>query len=155
MKIVLDNFVLEQINITKQEHLNLIKKFDRDDLVKKYLYPYKESFYDLVTESTRGDNIFYNFYVIYKDNKPIGYIEIEAPNKTFLNCALLNSERNKGYASMITRELSNYFLSNYAEVNSVNAIIRKNNLYSINAIENAGFNSIKEDADFITYNKTR
>ena len=38
----LKNFRLEQMNITKKEHLELIKEFERDDLVKEYLFPYKE-----------------------------------------------------------------------------------------------------------------
>ena len=151
----LPNFRLEEIDTNNEEHFNLIKAFDRDELAKKYLFPYKPSFYDLVNESISTDNIFNTFYIIYFKNRPIGYVEIESPNTTYLNYALLHSERKKGYASMFLRELSIYLLENYKEVNSVNAIIRKNNSNSINAVKRAGLSKIEEDSKFETYRKNR
>ena len=42
MKIELPSFILEKMNITNSKHLQVIKEFDRDYIVKKYLYPYKD-----------------------------------------------------------------------------------------------------------------
>lgn len=151
----LKNFRLEQMNITKKEHLELIKEFERDDLVKKYLFPYKESFCDMVSENDYSYKVFHTFFVVYFQDKPIGYVEIESPNNTYLNYALLRSERKKGYASMLLKELSLYLLENYEEVKSVNAIIRKNNLDSINVVKKAGLSKIEEDSSFETYRKNR
>lgn len=154
-KIVLENFVLEEIDITKKEHLEIIKIFDNDSLVKKYLYPYKDSFYDLVTDSIKTDDIFNTFYIIYTNNTPIGYMEIEKPNKTFLNSALIPTERRKGYSTQLLKELSSYLLKNYSNVNSVNTIIRKTNESSIGTVLKAGLTKVEEDTNFVTYGKTR
>lgn len=135
-------------------HLNLINIFERDYLVKKYLFPYKESFYDLVNESVKSDKIFHKFYIIKFNNKPIGYVEIESPNTTYLNYALIRSERKKGYATMFIKDITEYLLKQ-EEVNSVNAIIRKNNIDSINVFKRLEFDKVLEDSNFETYKKTR
>ncbi len=153
--IILDNFVLEKLDLTNNQHLNLISAFDRDETVKKYLYPYKKSFYDLVSKGVSGSDIFHNFYVIRKDNKIVGYIQIEAPGETYLRAALLKEERQKGIISELLKELSKYLLTNYKEVNSINAIIRNTNLASINAVKKAGFINSDSDNEFETYTKTR
>lgn len=156
MKVInLKRFRLEEIDITKQEHLDMIKEFDNDPLVKQYLYPYKNSFYDLVCDAIKTDDIFRTFYVIYFSNKAIGYIEIESPNKTFLNLALIKSERRKGYSKLLLQELSDCLLENYSNVNSVNAIIRKDNRNSISAVESAGLIKTEEDSKFVTYSRLR
>ena len=70
MKIELPSFILEKINITNSKHLQVIKEFDRDYIVKKYLYPYKDSFYDLVSNDLNSPTVFNTFYIIYlKENK--------------------------------------------------------------------------------------
>ena len=56
---------------------------------------------------------------------------------------------------MLLKELSLYLLENYEEVKSVNAIIRKNNLDSINVVKKAGLSKIEEDSSFETYRKNR
>lgn len=151
----LENFRLEEISITKQEHLDMIKEFDRDPLAKQYLFPYKESFYDLVSDAYKTDDIFDTFYAIYTLDKLIGYIEIGRSNKTLLNSAILKSERNKGYSKQLLKELCDYLLTNYSSVQSVDTIIRKDNVNSINTVKSAGLVKVEEDSKFETYRKTR
>lgn len=155
-KIILENFELEKIDLTNKEHLQLIRRFDNDYLVKKYLYPYKDSFYDLVTESFDSQTIFNSFYVINYENRAIGYVEIENMKDTYLNYALLKEERKKGLASKFLKELSKYLLENYKEfVNSVNTIIRNSNNDSIKASINSGFILTEDKDGFVTYSSKR
>ena len=156
MKVInLKSFRLEEIDITKQEHLDMIKEFDNDSSVKQYLYPYKDSFYDLVCDAIKTDDIFRTFYAIYTENRIIGYMEIGNSKSTNLNSALIKSERNKGYSKLLLKELSNYLLENYSSVNSVNTIIRKDNKNSISTVESAGLVKTEEDSKFVTYSSLR
>lgn len=154
-EIYLPSFMLEKMSLTNQKHLELIKKLDNDDLVKKYLFPYKSSFYDLVTENIESFTFFHNFYVIYLKEKIIGYVEIETPKKTYLNYAILKEERNKGYALLFLREIADYILNTYQqEVESVNTIIRKTNQASIQASLKSGFVLLEDnDPNFETFTK--
>lgn len=97
---ILAEFYVRKNVFNKSKTFRINKKLDNDDLVKKYLFPYKSSFYDLVTENIESFTFFHNFYVIYLKEKIIGYVEIETPKKTYLNYAILKEERNKGYASL-------------------------------------------------------
>ena len=150
----LDNFHLEKMDITNDEHLALIRKFDNDSLIKEYLYPYKDSFYDLVVNNYNSSSIFNSFFVIHYEERIIGYIEIEKQKDVFLNYAFLEDERKKGLASSFLKELSNYLLENYKNnVESVNGIIRNDNTASIHACKKAGFSLVKKEARFNTYRK--
>ncbi len=156
MKIInLENFKLEEIDITKQQHLDVIKKFDNDSLVKKYLYPYKDSFYDLVSEGYKTDNIFNTFYIIYFGVIPVGYVEIESPKETFINYALLKSERKRGYAQLFLKELYEYLFEN-TDIKSFNLIIRSDNIDSIKVAKKVGLTEVPySDTKFQTFKKTR
>lgn len=153
--IQLENFKLEQMVLTKIEHLKLIRSFDNDDVVKKYLYPYKASFYDLVESKTPSPTIFNNFYVIYYKDRIIGYIELENSQNVKLNCALLEHERNKGLTSRLLKELSTYLLDNYDDVRHVSAIIDNNNKASIKTVKNSGFDFYEESDGFSTYGRKK
>lgn len=156
-KIILPSFELDKFDIRKREHLELVKKFDRDESVKKYLFPYKDSFYDLITNSVNGDEIFNNFYVINYENRIIGYIEIENKKKTFLNSAIFYNERKKGYSTLLLKEISDYLLINYPEdVDSVNVIFRTSNSGSVSVLKNSDFQKVENnDVNFETYTKGR
>lgn len=154
--IKLENFILEKIDIRNPKHINLIKQFDNDALVKKYLYPYKESFYDMVLDNDMSDFLFNSFYIINYQDRIVGYVEIKNIKDVDINYALLKSERNRGIATLFLKELSSYLLKECQDqIMSVNTIIRKENIPSINASKKAMFKLYKEDSKFETYRKTK
>lgn len=153
-QINLKNFTLKQVNLSDKNHLEIIESFNNDDLVKKYIFPHKSSFYELVWEYVDTPDIFNTFYLIYHLEKPIGYVEVESSKNVYLNYALLNSERNKGYASLFLKELSD-FLIDYKNVISVEALVKKDNIASIKVLKNAGLIKTGEDNNFIMYKKTK
>ena len=155
MKIILDNFILIKLDRTNDTHIDFIKKIDNDSDIKKYLYPYNATFDDFIDSRVAGFDIFNNFYIVYYENRIIGYIEIENYKNVFINCALLKNERNKGFGSKILSELTSYILSNYPNVLSVNTIIRNENQASIHATMKSGFEFIENKDGFSTYGKKR
>lgn len=155
MEIVLKDFRLIKIDRTNDAHINFIKEVDRDSDIKKYLFPYNDSFEDFMDTRFSGNDIFNNFFVIIYDNRIIGYIEIESFKEVKLNCALLRSERSKGLGSLLTRELIDYILVNYPNVLSVNTLIRNENKASIQAAINSGLEFIETKDGFTTYGKKR
>lgn len=157
MKIELPSFILEKINITNSKHLQVIKEFDRDYIVKKYLYPYKDSFYDLVSNDLNSPTVFNTFYIIYlkENNKPIGYTEIGIPKNTYINAAFLNQERGKGYGTKFLSELSLYLITNYSdEIETINTIVHRENLASRKTCLNSGFIELEtKNPKFVAYVK--
>lgn len=154
MKIVLNNFILEKINLTNNEHLSLINKFEYDSDVKKYLFPYYSSFYEMVEKNAIGTDIFNNSYIIYYEDRIVGYIELENINNVSLNYALLRKERHKGIITKLIDELSDYLLDN-EKVKSVKAIIRNGNKASLSAISKSKFEFVENKNDFSTYERKR
>lgn len=155
-KIYLRNFILEKFDLNNEKHLELIKKFDSDKTVKKYIFPNDESFYDLVTSISNSNTIFNSFYVIYYEDRIIGYVEIENMKDTYLNCALLKEERTKGIGTKFLNEIALYLLLNYKDkVDSVNAMIESSNKASINATKKSGFTFIESDNELEKYSIKR
>ena len=156
MKIELPSFILEKMNITNSKHLQVIKEFDRDYIVKKYLYPYKDSFYDLVSNDLNSPTVFNTFYIIYlkENNKPIGYTEIGRPKNTYINAAFLNQER-AGYVTKFLSELSLYLINNCSdEIETINTIVHRENLASRKNCLNSGFIEVEtENPKFVAYVK--
>ena len=155
MEIVLEDFTLIKIDRTNDIHNRFIKEVDMDTDIKKYLYPYNNSLDDFIDTRYSGIDIFNNFYVITYENRIIGYMEIESFKEVKLNYALLKDERGKGLGSLLIRELTNYILSNYPDVISVNTIIRNENKSSIHASIKGGLDFIDSKDGFTTYGKKR
>ena len=155
-KIILEDFILIQIDMTNDRHIKFIKEINNDDLIKKYLFPYNESLEDFIDSKVSGVDIFNNFYIIYYENREVGYIEIENMKNVSLNYALLSSERGNGLDSKLLKELSKYILDNYSDqIESVNTIIRNENEASIHASIKGGFDFIETKDGFTTYSKRR
>lgn len=156
-EIVLPSFKLEKFDVTKSEHLMLIKRFEFDSDVKKRLYPYKDSFYDLITDNIKSSTIFHSFYVIWFEERIIGYTEIESPRKTFINAAFLKEERSKGFGTRFLRELADYLLANYQEqIESVNTIVHSDNIGSIKNCLKSGFTQVPyKDSNYQTFTRGR
>lgn len=152
--IKLDSFILEKMNLKDKDHLLLIKKFEFDNDVRKYNYPYSGSFYNLVTSNGYTDDIFNSFFVIKYEDRIIGYLEIEKSKEVYLNYALLKEERGKGLGPQVLKELSDYLLREYKNsIDKIDIIVDNKNKPSLKATIKSGFEEVENLNGFTTYRK--
>ena len=99
-KIILNNFILEEFNEENKDYFNIIKKFDMDEQINKYIIATEDSFSDIVDYYmlSNDDTIYNKLYLVKSlDNKVIGSLELDGVmNNLYINYCILKKYRNNG-----------------------------------------------------------
>jgi RimJ/RimL family protein N-acetyltransferase len=120
----------------------LAEELDKDELVcgpNGYLWSIKNLFND--TRYLARNDIYNSPFAIYDKENPVGYIEISPIfNKMVdISYAILKKERQKGYATITLKEITDIILNDVYNIDKVILIVDINNYISQNVALKAGF----------------
>lgn len=91
-------------------------------------------------------------YLVENNNKFVAFIYIQVKNNILsIDLGVLKSERGKHYSTNINQDITDYILNNF-DIDYIRVCIDENNIGSIKAVLNAGFE--KEEGNNIYYIKT-
>ena len=145
-KIILNNFILEEFNEENKDYFNIIKKFDMDEQINKYIIATEDSFSDIVDYYmlSNDDTIYNKLYLVKSlDNKVIGSLELDGVmNNLYINYCILKKYRNNGYCTRLLREITMYLLR---KVKSISLLIKEDNEKSKKLALKNGYNNVGYD----------
>ncbi len=138
MKIILDNFQLEEFNRENNEHREVLEKLNKDQGVKRYLGDINYSIERI--NKRYCENRFNKAFIPYYNEYPIGYISLSYIDDEYqISCGILNEFRKENLASLLLEEFSDYLLNNYEEIDKLTAKIESDNIGSIKAASLASY----------------
>lgn len=146
--IELDDFVLKEYMGSNSDRL-FLNYLDNDPFVMRYITSSGlDNYFNRLTNNLNDFGINDNkVYIVYKGNIRIGVILIQKlvsyDDREFMEISYIIAPeyRNRGYASLLLKEYSNYYQDNYNS--DLYLQIRNDNIYSRKAALNAGY--VKDD----------
>lgn len=152
--ITLDDFILDEFGFDNEKHILLkdnIIKSTNSELISKDI----DTYIKRNNELNKQDKITNTYVVNYKDNL-IGlsfvnyHPEVVRDGQTLkeeveIGTGLLDEYRGKHLGTLLEKELSKKLLEMYPRFNEIVARIDNDNINSIKAATNAGFEHIKDD----------
>lgn len=154
MGIFLKNFKLERVNFFDEEKINYIEGLLDDDLIKKYLGYLKDGI--LISKNIGYLN---SHYVVKNGDDYVGYLYLSPPfikdekTESEIRYAIDSLYRRSGLGNTLVKEVSDYILEN-ENIDSLVAIIQKQNLISQHIVENNGYIQDGEDIDGLIFEKS-
>ncbi len=142
--IELDDFILKEYMGFSTDKL-FLNYLDNDSFIMKYITSEGlDNYFNRITDNSNEFGINDNkVYIVYKNNIRIGVILIQKlvsyGDKVFMEISYMIAPeyRNRGYASLLLKEFSDYYQDNYK--NDLYLQIRNDNIYSRKVALNAGF----------------
>lgn len=154
MDIFLKNFKLERVNFFDEKKINYIEGLLDDDLIKKYLGYLKDGI--LISKNIGYLN---SHYVVKNGDDYVGYLYLSPPfikdekTESEIRYAIDSLYRRSGLGNTLVKEVSDYILEN-KNIDSLVAIIQKQNLISQHIVENNGYIQDGEDIDGLIFEKS-
>lgn len=148
MNIELDSLILTRYS--EEKHKFLKDEFESGKSHSEYIHQIGQR---LETSKDNNRSIYQSAFVVEDLGIPIGYVFISSMirDEVFLEYAVLEEHRGKGYGSDIIRETSDYLFQNH-NIRAIRLDIDPSNKNSINAAEASGYN-VDED-EFASRNYT-
>lgn len=153
MTIKLDNFILKEFDINDKNDLIFLDKLIKSNNSELFCRDIKK--FILTNIDRRKEDSITNSYICFKDNEDIGLATVNYhPKEDKFNeeieigLILLDCARGKGYGSIIERKLSEKLLEMYPRFNMVVGRIDKDNLPSLKAVQNAGFEYVSSNEKY-------
>ena len=141
----LENFILEEFNEENKDYFNIVRKFDMDEQINKYIIATEDSFSDIVHFYNLHDDSIYNCIYLVKllNGQMIGSIELDGKkDDLYINYCILKDFRNNGYCTRLLREITMYLLK---EVKSISLLIKEDNEKSKKLALKNGYNNVGYD----------
>ena len=154
MEIFLKDLKLERVNFFDEEKINYIEGLLNDELIKKYLGYLKDGI-------SISKNIGYlnSHYVVKRGSNNVGYLYLSPPfikdkrTSSEIRYAIDSLYRQSSLGNLLVKEISDYILEN-ENIDSLVAIIQKQNLISKHIVENNGYIQDGEDIDGLIFEKS-
>ena len=144
--IKLENFMLEEFKDDNKDFFNIVKEFDMDDQINKYIISTEDSYSDIVHyyNSYSDDSIYNSIYLVkLLDGQIIGSIELDGmSDDLYINYCILKKFRNNGYCTRLLREITLYLLK---DVKKISLLIKDDNDKSKKLALKNGYNNIGYD----------
>lgn len=155
MEIFLVNIKLERINFFDQEKIDYIEKLIDDEEIKKYLSYLQNGIFI-------SKNIGYlnSHYVVKVDSNYVGYLYLSPPfikddkRQSEIRYAIDSMYRECGLANSLVKNVSDLILEK-EDIESLIAVVQKDNLISQHIVEKNGYIQKEEDLDGIIFEKNR
>ena len=141
----LENFILEEFNEENNDYFNIVRKFDMDEQINKYIIATEDSFSDIVHYYNLCNDSIYNSIYLVKllNGQIIGSIELDGKkDDLYINYCVLKKFRNNGYCTRLLREITMYLLR---EVKSISLLIKEDNEKSKKLALKNGYNNVGYD----------
>ena len=141
----LESFILEEFNEESKDYFNIVRKFDMDEQINKYIIATEDSFSDIVHYyNLYNDSIYNSIYSVKLLNgQIIGSIELDGKkDDLYINYCILKKFRNNGYCTRLLREITMYLLR---EVKSISLLIKEDNEKSKKLALKNGYNNVGYD----------
>ena len=141
----LENFILEEFNEENNDYFNIVRKFDMDEQINKYIIATEDSFSDIVHYYNLCNDSIYNSIYLVKllNGQIIGSIELDGKkDDLYINYCVLKKFRNNGYCTRLLREITMYLLR---EVKSISLLIKEDNEKSKKLVLKNGYNNVGYD----------
>ena len=143
----LEHFLLKLYNKEDNIHNQIIDKIQKDDLNNEYL----GNIYSMINkiEKRKEDDFLHNnTYIVYYNDKPIGYISLTHNNDDYeIIAGLIPEERNKHLGSLLLKEFTHSIFNEYKRIDKLTLKIDDKNIGSIKSALNVGY--IKENNKYI------
>ena len=136
----LESFILEEFNEESKDYFNIVRKFDMDEQINKYIIATEDSFSDIVHYYNLYNDSIYNSIYLVKllDGQIIGSIELDGKkDNLYINYCILKKFRNNGYCTRLLREITMYLLR---KVKSISLLIKEDNEKSKKLALKNGYN---------------
>ena len=145
MEIFLKDLKLERVNFFDEKKINYIEGLLDDELIKKYLGYLKDGI-------SISKNIGYlnSHYVVKRGSNNVGYLYLSPPfikdkrTSSEIRYAIDSLYRQSGLGNLLVKEI----------IDSLVAIIQKQNLISKHIVENNGYIQDGEDIDGLIFEKS-
>ena len=141
----LESFILEEFNEESKDYFNIVRKFDMDEQINKYIIATEDSFSDIVHYYNLYNDSIYNSIYLVKllDGQIIGSIELDGKkDNLYINYCILKKFRNNGYCTRLLREITMYLLR---KVKSISLLIKEDNEKSKKLALKNGYNNVGYD----------
>ena len=141
----LESFILEEFNEESKDYFNIVRKFDMDEQINKYIIATEDSFSDIVHYYNLYNDSIYNSIYLVKllDGQIIGSIELDGKkDDLYINYCVLKKFRNNGYCTRLLREITMYLLR---KVKSISLLIKEDNEKSKKLALKNGYNNVGYD----------
>ncbi len=141
----LESFILEEFNEESKDYFNIVRKFDMDEQINKYIIATEDSFSDIVHYyNLYNDSIYNSIYSVKLLNgQIIGSIELDGKkDDLYINYCILKKFRNNGYCTRLLREITMYLLR---KVKSISLLIKEDNEKSKKLALKNGYNNVGYD----------
>ena len=141
----LESFILEEFNEESKDYFNIVRKFDMDEQINKYIIATEDSFSDIVHYYNLCNDSIYNSIYLVKllNGQIIGSIELDGKkDDLYINYCVLKKFRNNGYCTRLLREITMYLLR---EVKSISLLIKEDNEKSKKLALKNGYNNVGYD----------
>ena len=141
----LESFILEEFNEESKDYFNIVRKFDMDEQINKYIIATEDSFSDIVHYyNLYNDSIYNSIYLVKLLNgQIIGSIELDGKkDDLYINYCVLKKFRNNGYCTRLLREITMYLLR---KVKSISLLIKEDNEKSKKLALKNGYNNVGYD----------
>ena len=143
----LEHFLLKLYNKEDNIHNQIIDKIQKDDLNNEYL----GNIYSMINkiEKRKEDDFLHNnTYIVYYNDKPIGYISLTHNNDDYeIIAGLIPEERNKHLGSLLLKEFTHSIFNEYKRIDKLTLKIDDKNIGSIKSAIKVGY--IKENNKYI------
>lgn len=145
MKINLDNFILEEYSSYNSEHVKVVFELNKDQDTKRFLGDVNYTIERTMIRRTDDLNHYNIAFIPYYNDYPIGYISLVYLQHEYqIIYGILNRFRKQNLGALLLDEFSEYFLSYYSEIDSLNLKIDEDNLGSRKVADLAGYH---QDSD--------
>ena len=154
MEIFLSDFKLERINFFDEEKIGYVESLLDDELIEKYLGYLKDGI-----SINQAIGYLNSHYVVKRGTDYIGYLYLSPPfikdkrTSSEIRYAIDSLYRESGLGNKLVNQVSNFIL-NHENIDSLIAIIQKQNLISQHIAENSGYLRGEEDIDGIIFEKS-
>lgn len=137
-KLVFEELVLEEVDLTNEQHEKFINKLMRDRDIQKELFISKDQF--IGEDSKRVELLDNNCFIAMVEDIPVGYIETSPISNRGISIAIgvEKTFRGNGYGTLILSSLVDNILQR-VDIDTVSAVISNKNEVSIRLFEKCGF----------------
>lgn len=139
-KIVLTNFILESFDYNNMDHINIIKEFDNDIEIQKYIIASSNSFSEIIDyyKLYNTESIYNKLYLVrLYTGKIIGSVELDGDKNVYINYSIIKKYRGNGYCLNLLKEITKYLLN---EIQKIFLLIKNDNVASKKLALKAGYN---------------